>query len=308
MAMPRPLDLTLPLLQLASRGDIGHAEAAQAIADELQLSQEERSERLENGPQTRFANRVYWAKVQLGMAGLVKNAGTGRYRATAAGLEVLRAPPAHIDRTFLMKFPAYREKAARSKRKINQATVGAATTAGVDDDPTSDIEQAAATLNEAVATDLLERIHALTPRAFELLIIRVMRAMGYGGTDDTAARHLGGPGDGGVDGVIDGDPLGLDVVYLQAKRYAPGSSVGSQELRAFVGSLVGRGAAKGVFVTTSDFSQQARVYARSVHQRVILIEGARLAELMMRFDVGVRTKQKVEIKEVDENFFLSDLS
>jgi restriction system protein len=159
-------------------------------------------------------------------------------------------------------------------------------------------------MNGALRQELLTRIVAADATFFEHLVIDLMLAMGYGGSHADAARHLGMAGDGGIDGVIDGDPLGLDAVYLQAKKYAPGNSaVGRPELQAFVGSLVGRAAHKGVFITTSAFAQTARQYISPVPQKIVLIDGDQLTTFMIRYGVGVRTSRTVDLKRVDLDYF-----
>lgn len=170
--------------------------------------------------------------------------------------------------------------------------------------PEEQIEAAYASLHAALRADLLARVLQNTPGFFERVIVDLLVAMGYGGSQRSAAAELvGRSGDGGVDGVINEDPLGLDRVYVQAKRYAPGNPVGRPEVQGFLGSLVGRGATKGVFVTTSTFTSQAIDFARPLPQRIILINGQRLADLMIEHDVGVRVNRRIEFKRLDEDFF-----
>jgi restriction system protein len=161
-------------------------------------------------------------------------------------------------------------------------------------------------LNAALRDELIERVLQNSPGFFEEVIVGLLVAMGYGGSRKNAATQLGRSGDGGVDGVINEDRLGLDRVYVQAKRYGPGSTVGRPEVQAFVGSLVGLGASKGVFVTTSTFSSQATEFVRHLSQRVILIDGSRLADLMIEHNVGVRVSRAIEFKRLDEDFFSED--
>ena len=165
------------------------------------------------------------------------------------------------------------------------------------------IDAAHTTINEALKADLLARVLEQTPTFFEALIIDLLIAMGYGGSHENAALRLGKSGDGGIDGIVDEDRLGLDRIYVQAKRYALDSSIGRPAIQGFVGSLVGFGASKGVFVTTSSFSQHAIEYANALQQRVILIDGDELAQLMIEFDVGVRVSRTVQFKRIDDDFF-----
>jgi restriction system protein len=172
--------------------------------------------------------------------------------------------------------------------------------------PEEQIDAAHALLTNALRVELLARVLDQPPSFFERLIVELLVAMGYGGSHEDAARQLGKSGDGGIDGVIDEDRLGLDRIYVQAKRYAPGTAVGRPEVQGFVGSLVGIGASKGVFVTTSSFSGHAIQYANTLQQRVILIDGTRLTELMIEFGVGVRVSREITVKRLDEDFFSGD--
>jgi len=169
--------------------------------------------------------------------------------------------------------------------------------------PEEQIDKAFGSIQSALRTELLERVLKKSPSFFEDLIIRLFVKMGYGASRLDAAENLSGPGDGGVDGVINEDRLGLDRIYLQAKRYSETNVVGRPEIQKFLGSLVGRGATKGVFVTTSRFSGEAIEFAKHLSQRVILIDGSRLADLMIEHGVGVQSKRSMDLKELDENFF-----
>ena len=170
--------------------------------------------------------------------------------------------------------------------------------------PDEQIEQAFKQLESSLVDDVLARVLEITPKQFEDLIVNLLQAMGYGGGMDGAGRSIGGSGDGGIDGVINEDPLGLDRVYIQAKRYAVDTKIGRPAIQQFVGSLTGEGASKGVFVTTSDFSADARAYAERVQQRIILIEGQRLARLMIAHEVGVRARRTYVLRSVDEDYFI----
>lgn len=172
--------------------------------------------------------------------------------------------------------------------------------------PEEQIDVAVGTLNASLASDVIERIMQNTPAFFERIIVDLLVKMGYGGSRNDAATSLGKPNDGGVDGVINEDLLGLDRVYVQAKRYAEGNNIGRPEVQAFLGSLVGRGASKGVFVTTSEFSSQAKDFVQHLPQRIVLIDGKRLAELMIEYKVGVRVERSIEVKRIDEDFFLEE--
>jgi len=294
----------LPVLTVAAEGEIRVPAAAERIADRLSLSGAEREEMLPSGKQRLLHNRVHWAKFYLAKAGLLDNSRRGVFVATQAGRDLLARRPDRIDVGLLKTYPAFSAFYARSEvegqPETSHAVDAAAQSATT---PEEQIDAAQTVLNAALKADLLDRIFEQSPSFFEHLIVELLVAMGYGGSHEDAARQLGRSGDGGIDGVIDEDRLGLDRIYVQAKRYAAGSSVGRPEIQAFVGSLVGLGAAKGVFVTTASFSKQSREYARALQQRIILIDGDRLGELMVEFNVGVRVSRTVEVKKLDEDFF-----
>jgi restriction system protein len=226
--------------------------------------------------------------------------------ASAAGRQLLATNPARIDVETLKCIPAFLEfythagDGAASEAHSPVASIAATVS---DATPEEQIDAAYIVLVNVLKADLLARVLEQTPSFFERLIVELLVAMGYGGSHEDAARQLGKSGDGGIDGIIDEDRLGLDRIYVQAKRYGAGSVVGRPEVQGFVGSLVGLGASKGVFVTTSAFSKQALDYAKGLQQRVVLIDGARLTELMVEFGVGVRASRMIEVKRLDEDFF-----
>jgi restriction system protein len=307
MAIPDYQTLMLPVLTVAAEGETRVPVAAQLIADRLGLSEDEREEMLPSGKQRLLHNRVHWAKFYMSKAGLIESPKRGAFVASPAGLALLATKPGRIDVETLKTFPAFAEfygQAGSGAEPGQGSPTVAATTS--DATPEEQIDAAHAVLTAALQAELLQRVLEQSPSFFERLIVDLLVSMGYGGSHDDAARQLGKSGDGGIDGVIDEDRLGLDRIYVQAKRYAAGSSVGRPEVQGFVGSLVGLGATKGVFVTTSAFSKQALDYARSLQQRVILIDGLRLTDLMTEFGVGVRTARVIEVKRLDEDFFAED--
>ena len=240
-------------------------------------------------------------------AGLIDSPKRGVFVATSAGKALLATQPERIDVETLKSFPAFNEFYGQAGTGVEPDQVDAAVAAkNSDATPEEQIDAAHAVVTAALKADLLQRVLEQSPAFFERLIVELLVAMGYGGSHEDAARQLGKSGDGGIDGIIDEDRLGLDRIYVQAKRYATGSSVGRPEVQGFVGSLVGLGANKGVFVTTSGFSKQALDYARDLQQRVILIDGYRLTELMTEFAVGVRTTRVIEVKRLDEDFFADE--
>src|SRR5579872_4735834 len=299
--IPDYQSLMLPVLEVASKGETSVPLAADAIADRVGLSQSEREELLPSGKQHLLHNRVHWAKFYLSKAGLLESPRRGRFVISAAGRKLLSNPPERLDTKYLLSVPAFHDfyksgQAAELEEAATQPDTSKST-------PEEVIEAAYKTARAALQAELLDRILQNSPTFFEGLIVDLLVAMGYGGSHRNAATQLGRTGDGGVDGVINEDVLGLDRVYVQAKRYGTGSSVGRPEVQAFIGSLVGLGASKGVFVTTSTFSTQATEFVSRIPQRVILIDGKRLTELMIEHGVGVRSSRVLEFKRLDEDFF-----
>jgi len=306
MAIPDYQTLMLPVLQLASEGEQRVADVVDLLADRVGLTEEERQQLLPSGRQRVVHNRIHWAKFYLTKAGFLALPGRGQFSITLAGKELLAENPSRIDVSLLMKQPRFRE----FYRNEGNAAAGMAEVAAqvgpTDSDrttPEEQIEAAYQTLEATLRADLLDRIAQNSPAFFEQLIVDLLVAMGYGGSHKNAAAQLGRSGDGGVDGVINEDRLGLDRVYIQAKRYTTGNAVGRPDVQAFVGSLVGFGATKGVFVTTSTFSAQARDFVKHLPQRVVLLDGASLADLMIEHSVGVRTSRTIEFRRLDEDFF-----
>lgn len=301
MAIPDFQTLMLPVLRCAAKGDeVRTSDATRQIADELGVSKEERSELLPSGRQPRFANRVHWARAYLAMAGLVEPTRRGHYRITDRGKAVVAAPPERIDRKYLSRFPGFLE------RRSGQARAADVENGAADNDaqsPEERIRSAHVEAENALIHDLLERVRNGSPEFFEGLIVQLLTTMGYGGAQAASGRVLGRGGDNGVDGVIDQDALGLDRVYVQAKRYADGNPVGAGAIRDFFGSLDRHKAAKGVFVTTSQFTEAARETADLLSKRIVLIDGLQLARLMLHYDVGCRVVESFHLRAVDEDFF-----
>lgn len=305
MAIPSYQELMLPVLALAAEGEIRVPAAADIIADRLGLTEEEREAMLPSRKQRLLHNRIHWAKFYMSKAGLIDIPRRGVFTASAAGVRLLESSPSVINVDYLKTIPQfadyYRQYEGRGGAAEEGQTLVVSTS--VDITPEEQIDAAHQLVTNALKADLLSRVLEQPPSFFERLIVELLVAMGYGGSHEDAARQLGKSGDGGIDGVVDEDRLGLDRIYVQAKRYAPGTSVGRPEVQGFVGSLVGVGASKGVFVTTSTFSSHAISYANGLPQRVILIDGDRLTELMIEFDVGVRVSRSIQVKRLDEDFF-----
>ena len=239
-------------------------------------------------------------------AGLIDSPAHGRFVASAEGKALLATQPAAITVETLKTYPAFAQfyaldaQASPAEASVAEATATATAT------PEEQIDAAQGVLHAALKAELLQRVLAQSPAFFERAIVDLLVAMGYGGSHKGAALSLGRSGDGGVDGVIDEDRLGLDRIYIQAKRYAPHVGVGRPDVQGFIGSLVGFGATKGVFVTTSSFSAPAVDFVRHLPQRVVLIDGTRLAELMIEHGVGVRVSRTIAVKRLDEDFFADE--
>lgn len=307
MAIPDYQTLMLPVLRAAATEPRRISDLADPMAAEFRLTPAERDELLGSGRQKRLHNRIYWAKRYMQKAGLLHSPRRGWFVATDAGRQLLASNPPRIDNHLLLGFPGFQEfyKPQQNGHEPARFELGEAAADASTATPEEQIEAAFAAMQSSLREDLLGRVLQNSPSFFERLIVDLLVAMGYGGSHKNAAMQLGRSGDGGVDGIVNEDVLGLDRLYVQAKRYTSGV-VGRPEVQAFTGSLVGFGANKGVFVTTSTFSRQAIDFAERVPQRLILIDGARLTELMVEHDVGVRTTRQLEFKRLDEDFFLED--
>jgi restriction system protein len=297
--------LTLPLLQFAADG-VTHQirEAVEAIAGELGITDDQRDEMLPSGKKRRFDDRLQWACTYLKKACLLESVGWGKFRITERGRQALRQNPIHINRHYLMQFPEF----VNFIRPNIKEPLGANPTDDIffdmDMTPQDLIQAAHLGLQQDLADDLLDIVLSSSPAFFERLVIDLLLAMGYGGSREDAGRAMGRTGDGGIDGYIQEDKLGLDIIYVQAKRWARNKTVGRPEIQAFVGSLMGAGAKKGVFMTTSRFSQTAIKYAGSIqHLKVILIDGAQLTQLMIEHDVGVTIERTYTAKMIDRDYF-----
>lgn len=304
--------MTIPDFQSCMRPALAHLadgelhrsrEVKESLADQFALSEAEQAEVIPSGRQRTFDNRVSWAVSYLSQAGLVARPSRGQVQITPEGRTALERYPDRIDMKVLEAYPAYREFKERTRAAKPSDTLGGAgeiVTAPVSPD---DLLATAVAENRAVLEgELLKKALALDPKGFELLVLRLLGAMGYG-KNGGVLEHSGKSGDGGIDGIISQDPLGLDRIYLQAKRYALDSPVSRPTLQGFVGALIGAQGDRGVFLTTSSFTQGAREEALRVNLRVELIDGKRLAELMLRHGVGVQAKTTATLYDLDEDFF-----
>lgn len=306
MAVPDFQSLMLPVLRATAAGEISSTELRDRVATEMKLSEDDVSEMLPSGRQTTFVNRTSWANISLQRAGLVEKVRRGVYRITDEGKRVLANRPERIDMRFLARFPSYvdwRQRSVSGSRVASdEADVSGQVSEGTAT-PEEQIEKSHLALAAALEADLLDRIRELSPAFFESLIVDLLIAMGYGGGRAEMGKAVGRSGDGGIDGIIKEDALGLDIVYMQAKRYGPENTVGRPDVQSFAGSLDGVGATKGIFFTTSTFAKSAREFAEKISKRIVLIDGQELAKLMVRHNVGVRVRTAYEIKRIDEDYF-----
>lgn len=305
MPIPDFQTLMLPVLTEAAKGEARIGDVVERLAHQFGLTPEDRSHLLPSGRQTTFANRVHWAKSYLGKAGLVELTRRAHFQITSRGQEVLGRPPERIDIKFLTRFPEFQSfRFAQDGADEGSGVIAQANGMAADLTPDEVMRAAARQLESALAGELLQRVTAGTPAFFESLVVRLLIAMGYGGSvNDLDKALVGKSGDGGVDGVIDQDPLGLDRIYVQAKRYGPENNVGASAIRDFFGSLDRFKATKGLFVTTSSFSASARETADLLSKRIVLIDGPQLARLMIRHSVGCRVEETLTVKRLDEEFF-----
>src|SRR5690625_857364 len=309
MPLPDYQSLMAPVLQIGMEGEVRAADAVEQLADQLGLTEDERAELLPSGRQSVFANRVHWAKSYLKQAGLVEYTRRGHFRTTKRGRQALASAGAAIDRKYLQRYPEFIDFQQLSSASAGEAHRSADEDplVSADDRTPDEIMRAAHKLIEDdLRQELLERILAAPPAFFEQLIVKLLLEMGYGGSVSAAGRALGRSGDGGVDGVIDQDALGLDRVYIQAKRYAVGNSVGAAAIRDFFGSLDRYKATKGLFVTTSAFSPDAKATVGHLSKRIVLVDGNELTRLMVRYGVGCRIEEVLYLKKLDEDFFLDE--
>ena len=294
----------LPVLMVSAAGETRIGDAVDRLADQLNLTPDDRAQLLPSGKQTLFGNRVHWAKTYLNKAGLLESTRRGHFRITERGQQAIASHPQRIDNEFLNQYAEFRQfkeksanDAAQGAQPIQPELVSRTET------PDEIMRVAHKQVETSLAQDLLDRVRAAPPAFFERLMVNLLLSMGYGGSAVDAGRALGRSGDDGVDGVIDQDALGLDRVYIQAKRYAEGNNIGAGAIRDFFGSLDRHKATKGLFVTTSTFSPSAKETAEFLSKRIVLIDGEHLSKLMIRYNVGCRIEEVLHIKKVDEDFF-----
>ena len=299
MAVPDYQSMMTPLMLVLSNGQHwAWRDAKEAVAEHLGLTDDDRAEMLPSGRQAKFDNRVGWAATYLGQAGLLERPSRGVMCITRRGLEVASTAEHEIRTVDLRQFPEFAEFQKRNRQPSAADPVDKHVS---EQTPEELLESGYQALRSELTLQVLERVAVVSPRFFEQLVVRLLVKMGYGGSLSDAGQAVGRSGDDGIDGIIKEDKLGLDVVYIQAKRWA--NTVGRPDIQAFAGSLMGQGASKGVFITTSKFSNEARDYVRRIDKRIVLIDGEHLAELMIDHGVGVSESATYVVNRLDEDFF-----
>lgn len=308
MPIPEFNAIKAPALQFFAADGRPHkiSEIFSALADHFQLTEEEKNELLPSGTQRRWHNRANWACYDLFRAGLLDRPKKGLYVITEVGKQLAAQNPKSIDREFLMKFPQFVQFAqASGVKKIDPSDKHDSGSRNELDSkletPEERIDAAYQVLNSTLRKELLDQVKKMDPFRFEHLVVDLLVAMGYGGSREEAAKVTKASGDEGIDGIINEDRLGLDVIYIQAKRWQ--QPIGRKEIQSFVGALAGQQAHKGVFITTSSFINTATVYAKQVPQKVILIDGEKLTDLMVKHNVGVALSHAYEVKHIDSDYF-----
>lgn len=298
MPIPDYQSTMRPLLCAIEDGsEVPFRQAFEKVCDYFQLTEAQMQELLPSGTQTIIKNRVSWARTYLKKAGLIL-APRGKIQITERGQTALKECPTRIDIRYLQKYPEF--QAFKNLKRADKNTQTELPTLE-ESTPEEQLATAYQSMRSTLASDLLENIQKQTPAFFEQLVVDLMLKMGYGGSREEAGKATQLSADGGIDGVIHEDRLGLDTIYLQAKRWE--STVGRPEIQKFAGALQGEGATKGVFITTSSYSKEAKEYADRVSSSIVLIDGSQLAQLMIDYGLGVSTRQTYEIKSIDSDYF-----
>jgi restriction system protein len=293
--------LMLPLLKLVADGqEHNYRDLIERLAEEFRVTDEERKELLASGNQAIFDNRVGWAKTYLKKAGLLDSPKRAFFIITDLGQQILSQNPEKVDTKFLKQFPSFLEfqNISRNNNESDSTIIE-----NIEQTPEESLDKAYQHIRKSLASELLNKVIELSPAFFERLVVELLVKMGYGGSIKDAGKAMGKSGDEGIDGTIKEDKLGLDIIYIQAKRWKPGNVVGRPELQKFVGALAGQGAKKGIFITTSNFTKEALDYTPRNETKIVLINGEHLAQLMIDYDLGCTTQQTYEIKKIDNDFF-----
>jgi restriction system protein len=306
MLMPIPdfQSVMRPLMDFISDGkEHSMREALDRLADHFKLAEEERKRLLPSGQQEVFTNRVAWAKTHLRMAGLIEATARGVFKITLSGQELLRTTKDSIDLRLLQKQPGYLE--ARGRKREKPTLNGEHEKSDGDQTPEELIEESFEALRESLGREILSKLKTSSPAFFERLVVELLVRMGYGGTRKDAGQAIGKSGDEGIDGIIKEDRLGLDTIYIQAKKWE--QTVSRPEIQKFAGALQGFRAKKGIFITTSDFSKEAVEYSARIDSKIVLIDGEQLWNLMIDFGIGVSTTATYEVKRIDNDYFSEEL-
>ncbi len=300
MAIPDYQSIMLPLLRFAADGN-EHSlrEAIEGLSEEFGLTGAEKNELLPSGQQPRFDNRVAWARSYMTKAALLESTRRGHFRISERGRGVLSKNPSEINVKFLEQFPEFVE--FRAKHREREEVTQTAETETLQT-PGELLETAFQKLREDLSAELLKTVRECSPAFFERLVIDVLVKMGYGGSRKEAGKAIGRSGDEGIDGIINEDRLGLDVIYIQAKRWQ--ATIGRPEIQKFAGALQGHRAKKGIFITTSDFSREAEDYVAKIDSKIVLIDGEQLAQLMIDHNVGITPVTAYETKKIDSDYFI----
>ncbi|MDF3130489.1 restriction endonuclease [Kiritimatiellaeota bacterium B1221] len=303
MSIPDYQTLMFPVLKISEDGNTHKfRDAIEILAEGFSLTDEERRELLPSGSQAVFDNRVGWARSYLKQAGLLDSPKRGFFKITERGRELLNSGITKIDNSVLEQFEEFQEFKNRKKKKDDtKSDDSIESSIDSDQTPEDQIASAYRTIKAGIQKEILENIMNSSPAFFERLVIDLIVRMGYGGSRSDAGRAIGKSGDGGIDGIINEDKLGLDVIYIQAKRWE--GNVGRPEIQKFAGALQGQRARKGIFITTSNFSNQALEYVSMIESKIILIDGDRLSSLMFEHSVGVSTAGIYELKKIDSDYF-----
>jgi restriction system protein len=292
----------LPLLRYsAAGGEHQLKDAAQALSREFGLTEEELNEFLPSGQQPVFINRIGWARTYLKKAGLLSSPRRGYFQITARGRTVLQEAPREINVKYLERFPEFLAFKAARKEPEEHNGVQIESSSAIEQTPHEALETAYERLRAELAAEIHQMLQASDPTLFESIVVELLVKMGYGGSRKDAGRAIGRSGDEGIDGIIKEDHLGLDNIYVQAKRW--GATVGRPEIQKFAGALQGQRARKGIFITTSDFSRDAHEYVSRIDSKIVLIDGKTLSRLMIDFGVGVTSVATYEVKKVDTDYF-----
>lgn len=306
MSIPDYQTFMLPVLRKAANGEVKISVVIDELSDEFDLTDDEKAELLPSGKQTIVANRIHWAKTYLKQAGLVDATRRGYFVISERGRAVLAKNPETIDNRMLENFEEFQNFKSRQRSSDEEVEVSfnkREIETSSSQTPDEIMRGAHSTIENTLRSEMLEKIREASPAFFEGLVVNLLVSMGYGGSVTNAGKAIGRSGDGGVDGVIDQDALGLDRVYIQAKRYADGNNVGPGAIRDFFGSLDRFKASKGLFVTTSSFTNEAVETAQMLSKRIVLIDCDTLTKLMVRYNVGCRVEETLFVRKLDEDFF-----